>query len=102
MKQCLVIGIGVALSQQISGDDAVVYYTPKILEQSGFKKRDEIMLWSVLIGSIKVVGIFVGERFLDKRGRRPVIIASLAGMTVFLGLLASFLALGGRPLFAVL
>lgn len=88
VKRAVLVGVGVAVCQQISGDESIVLYTPVVLENAGFDSREEILMWTSVIGVFKVAGIFVSERLLDRAGRRVMINISLAGMAVLCTLFA--------------
>eukprot|EP01083_Nonionella_stella_P282136 960193_1 len=64
-SRVFVIGMGLGLSQQISGIEVSVYYTPQLLEDAGISSRDLILLASLCLGAIKLVSIVAAGRYID-------------------------------------
>ncbi len=75
----LVIGIMLAVFQQFSGINAIIYYGPKILSEAGFN-GDDALLVQVIIGSVNVLFTIVAIMQSDKFGRKPLLIVGLSGM----------------------
>ena len=88
MRPALRIGIGIAAVNQLIGVNAVIYYTPTILQQTGFGAQAAI-LGSVGIGLVNMIVTFIALRLVDKAGRRPLILGGTAGCVIAL------LVLGG-------
>jgi sugar porter (SP) family MFS transporter len=88
LRPALRIGIGIAAVNQLIGVNAVIYYTPTILKQTGFGAQAAI-LGSVGIGLVNMIVTFIALRLVDRAGRRPLILGGTAGCVVAL------LALGG-------
>jgi len=84
----LMIGIGLAIFQQVTGINTVIYYAPTILEFSGLKSAGASILATTGVGIINVLFTIVGSWFVDRAGRRPLLLASLIGMAISLALLA--------------
>jgi MFS family permease len=80
------VGLTLAAVQQLSGINAVISYAPSILEKTGLNASNSI-LYSVAIGVINVVATVVALRLVDRSGRRPLLLASLAAMSASLVLL---------------
>ena len=92
LRAALVVGLGLAIIQQFAGINTIMYYAPTIMQRTGLSSSNSI-LYSVFIGVINLVATIVSMRMIDKVGRRPLLLASLAGMLVTLGLLGlSFVA----------
>ncbi len=79
------IGIILAILQQLSGINAVIYYGPDILERAGLAIGDALG-GQVIIGLVNVIGTFVAVAMVDRFGRRPLMAAGALG--AFLSLLA--------------
>ena len=75
----LIIGIVLAVLQQFSGINAIIYYGPKIFETAGIASGNAL-LFQVLIGTVNLLFTFVAIRFADKYGRRFLLIAGLSGI----------------------
>jgi sugar porter (SP) family MFS transporter len=80
----LVVGIGVACSQQAVGIDAIQYYLIDVLAQSGIQNIKMQSLILILLGLVKVVFIAISGKLFDSKGRRPLFFVSLIGMSVAL------------------
>ncbi|WP_407286611.1 sugar porter family MFS transporter [Streptomyces sp. BP-8] len=90
VRRLLLVGIGLAAVQQITGVNAVVYFAPKILASTGLGTGAAITA-TIAVGAISVLATAIGMSLIDRVGRRPMLITGLAGMTVSLALLgASF------------
>jgi sugar porter (SP) family MFS transporter len=85
-RPALITGITLALLQQLSGINAVIFFAPSIMEQTGLDASNAI-LYSVIIGVINVAATATSIRFVDRVGRRPLLILSMAGMSLSLALL---------------
>lgn len=94
-RPALVIGVALAALQQFAGVNAIIYYAPAVMERTELSASASI-LSSVVIGAINVAATVVSFRLVDRMGRRPLLLASLTGMTVSLVALgaASELSLG--------
>ncbi|WP_433856376.1 sugar porter family MFS transporter [Streptomyces kronopolitis] len=88
VRRLLLVGIGLAAVQQITGVNAVVYFAPKILASTGLGTGDSITA-TIAVGVISVAATAVGMSLIDRVGRRPMLLAGLAGMTVSLALLGA-------------
>ena len=92
MKLALLLGVSLAVLQQFTGIDAVIYYGPKILEGAGFG-MSEALGSQVIIGSINLSFTILAILMIDKFGRKPLLITGTAGMlvsTIIIGLLFAF------------
>jgi sugar porter (SP) family MFS transporter len=85
-RPALILGISLAAVQQFSGINTIMSYAPKIMEETGLNLSHSI-LYSVIIGALNVVVTVVAVRLVDRLGRRPLMLGSLAGMFVALALL---------------
>lgn len=83
-KMPLLIGVGLAIFQQITGNTTIVFYTPTILQMAGFKSASSAILATVLLGGVNLVMTIVALFLLDKVGRRPLLLLGIAGMTISL------------------
>jgi len=81
MRKVLVIGLIVAVIQQITGINAVFFYAPMIFEQSGIG-TNAAFSQAVLVGLINVVFTFVAIGLVDKLGRKPLLAVGLLGITI--------------------
>ena len=85
----LLVGVGTTIAQQAVGIDAIQYYLIDVLEESGVKSERAQLVILILLGLVKLAFIFVGGKLFDKRGRRPLLFASLIGTRKRRGVLSS-------------
>jgi sugar porter (SP) family MFS transporter len=73
LRPAVKLGVAVAATNQLVGVNAVIYYAPTILQQSGMGDSAAI-LSSVGIGAVNVIFTLVALLLIDKVGRRPLLI----------------------------
>lgn len=96
VKAALVVGIGLAILQQITGINTVIYYAPTIIQQAGIGSDSSAILASLGVGVINVLMTVVALRLLDRAGRRTMLFIGVSGMSLSLFLLgAAFLGSTG-------
>ncbi len=83
-RRPLMIGVGLAIFQQITGVNAIIYYTPTILQMAGFTSARTAILATVLVGGVNLVVTVVALLLLDRVGRRPLLLFGIGGMLVSL------------------
>jgi MFS family permease len=77
----------VAIFNQLSGINAVMYYAPRIFEMVGFAK-DSALLQSISVGITLFTFTIVGTILIDKVGRKKLLLIGSVGMAIFLGLVS--------------
>lgn len=87
LRYVLVIGVTLAILQQITGINAVFFYAPMIFEQSGIG-TDASFMQAVLVGLVNLAFTVLAILFIDKLGRKPLLKIGLTGITVMMMLLA--------------
>src|SRR3712207_903316 len=95
VRPALIIGIGLAIFQQITGINTVIYYAPTILQGVGFSEGGAIAATALGVGVVNVGFTILAVRIIDRAGRRPLLIIGLIGMVVSLALLGLVFATGG-------
>lgn len=78
IRWVLGIAIVVAIIQQVTGVNAIVYYAPTMLKNVGWTSQNAVF-GSILIGVVSVVSCWIGLTIVDRVGRRPLLLAGLAG-----------------------
>jgi sugar porter (SP) family MFS transporter len=102
VKAALVVGVGLAILQQITGINTVIYYAPTIVEFTGVDSSAGSILAAVGVGVINVAMTLVALRLLDRAGRRTLLMVGVSGMVVSLFALgAAFLGGGGTTLSSI-
>ncbi|KAK0575412.1 hypothetical protein LWI29_000098 [Acer saccharum] len=82
----LTIGIGLLVLQQLSGINAVLFYSSTIFASAGVTSSNAA---TVGIGAVQVIATGVSALLIDRAGRRLLLIISSAGMTVSLLIVAA-------------
>ncbi len=82
-RNILWIGIILSVFQQITGINSIMYYAPKIFAQIG-QSSDTALLQTVAIGSINLIFTALAMVFIDRFGRKRVILLGSAGMAAML------------------
>ena len=77
----------VAMFNQFSGINAILYYAPRIFELSGLTNSDSLFQ-SILIGITNGLFTIVGLILIDRAGRKKLLITGSIGMSICLGLVA--------------
>lgn len=87
MRLVLMIGVSVAVLQQITGINSVFFYAPMIFEQSGIG-TDAAFMQAILVGLTNLVFTLLAMAMIDRFGRRPILLTGVAGIAFFMFLLA--------------
>jgi sugar porter (SP) family MFS transporter len=92
----ILIAFFIATLNQLSGINAILYYAPRLLEQSGVLTGafSDPMLQSVIVGLTNLTFTMLGMSLIDKLGRRTLIAIGAVGMVVAQGLVARGFYLG--------
>ena len=81
VRRVMVIGVALAVFQQITGINTVIYYAPTLLSSAGLG-NSAALLANVVNGAVNVAMTIVAIRLLDRVGRRPLLLGGTAGMAV--------------------
>lgn len=76
-----------AMFNQLSGINAIMYYAPRIFEMTGLAK-DTALLQAVSIGLTNMIFTLLAISVIDKYGRKNLLIIGSVGMVISLGLVA--------------
>src|SRR5204863_1791889 len=87
VRPALVVGLGLAIFQQITGINTVIYYAPRILQSAGFNSASGAILATVGVGIVNVGMTVIAMYLVDRAGRRPLLLIGITGMIVTLGVL---------------
>jgi len=79
--------IMLAIFNQLTGINAILYYAPRIFEMAGFD-RENAYLQPVFIGLANLIFTMLAMSVIDKLGRKTLLLIGSVGMIVFLGLTA--------------
>jgi SP family arabinose:H+ symporter-like MFS transporter len=84
LRMAIVVGVFLAFFSQITGINAIIYYAPEIFKNIGFG-ADSAMFQTVIIGTVNTIFTFVAIAFIDKYGRRTLLLWGISGMIICLG-----------------
>jgi len=77
----IVIGMFVNLSMQLSGIDAVFFYSSMVFEEAGMS-TDMSQVWTTAVGVVNVLVTIPAMLYMDKLGRKYILATGLGGMCV--------------------
>lgn len=80
-----------AMFNQLSGINAILYYAPRIFEMAGFGHA-EAYLQPVYIGGANLLFTLLAMTVIDKFGRKKLLLTGCVGMVIFLALTANAFA----------
>jgi MFS family permease len=83
----VLVGVGLAIFQQITGINTIIYYSPAILQMSGYPSAKAAILAAAIIGLANIVVAMIAIAVVDHVGRRIMLLISTAGMAVALALI---------------
>ncbi|RSN69235.1 sugar porter family MFS transporter [Actinomadura sp. WAC 06369] len=86
LRPALAVGLALAALQQFAGINTVFYYAPTIIERTGLTASHAIS-YAIAIGVVNLLMTLVAVRAVERAGRRPLMLGSLAVMTVAMVLL---------------
>lgn len=96
LRPALIVGIGLAVFQQVTGINTVIYYAPLIIQSSGISSASGAILATAGIGVVNVLMTIVAMWLIDRMGRRPLLLTGIAGMVITLGVLGLAFHMAGR------
>lgn len=77
----VLVGIGLAVFQQLCGINTVFNYAPKIFESIGASQDDQL-LQTVFIGGVNLVFTILAMLLVDRLGRKPLMLIGAGGLAV--------------------
>jgi sugar porter (SP) family MFS transporter len=79
VRPALLVAAGLAVFQQLVGINTIIYYAPTTLTNVGFAKTSAIYA-NLIIGVVNVLMTVIAIRIIDRVGRKPMLLAGVAGM----------------------
>ncbi|HTR81450.1 MAG TPA: sugar porter family MFS transporter [Bacteroidota bacterium] len=87
MSPLIWMGIVVAVFSQVTGINSIMYYAPMIFAKTGLGVNSALMQ-TIAVGGVNLIFTFVAIKYIDKFGRKPLLVAGSIGMAVSLLALA--------------
>jgi sugar porter (SP) family MFS transporter len=81
------LAVAFAVFNQVSGINAIIYYAPRIFEMTGLG-RTSSLLSTVGIGVVNFIFTLIAINFIDKIGRKTLMLIGSIGLIATLGLVA--------------
>jgi len=89
IRRLMFVGFGIAIVQQVTGVNTIMYYGTQILTDAGFAS-DSALSANIANGVISVLSTFVGIWLLGRVPRRPMLMTGQLGTTAALVLIGVF------------
>ena len=106
IRVALVIGIALAVLQQVTGINVFLYYAPEIFKKLGKGAGTDVaLLQTVIVGAVNLLFTVIAIYTVDKIGRKPLMIVGSVGMGICLaamGMVAYYQSTGVWVLACVL
>ncbi len=85
VRKALIVGVGLSIFQQITGINAIIYYANTIFESAGLvSTQSQTAATLYAVGLTNVLATFIAVAYIDRFGRRPLLLMGLTGMFVSL------------------
>ena len=81
LRRIILVGIGVAVAQQLTGINAIMYYGPRVLQESGFDEGASLIA-ATAFGLAAVIGGVIALRNMDRLDRRTTFVIGLSLTTI--------------------
>ncbi|XP_049379561.1 inositol transporter 4 [Solanum stenotomum] len=88
VRRGLYAGITVQVAQQFVGINTVMYYSPTIVQLAGFASNKTALALSLITSGLNAVGSIISMCFVDRYGRRRLMIVSMFGIITCLVVLS--------------
>ncbi|XP_039140695.1 probable inositol transporter 2 isoform X1 [Dioscorea cayenensis subsp. rotundata] len=88
VRRGLIAGVGLQIFQQFVGINTVMYYSPTIVQLAGFASNQTAVALSLVTSGLNAMGTIVSIYFIDRTGRKKLLIISLCGVILSLGVLS--------------
>ncbi|XP_043709870.1 putative polyol transporter 1 isoform X1 [Telopea speciosissima] len=84
VRRVMIAAVGIHFFQPATGNGAVVLYSPRIFEKAGITSKNKKLGATVAVGFVKTIFILISTFFVDKVGRRVLLLSSVGGMIISL------------------
>lgn len=87
-RKALLASLGGMLFQQLSGINAVIFYTVDIFQASGSSIQEDVA--SIIVAIVQMIMTAVAAMIVDRAGRKPLLIFSSSAMLISLVALGTY------------
>jgi sugar porter (SP) family MFS transporter len=85
LRRALWVGLGLAVLQQVTGINAIIYYANEIFAEAGFTTAEaQAKATLYAVGLVNVLATLIAVAWVDRFGRRPLLLTGVVGMGVSL------------------
>jgi MFS transporter, SP family, arabinose:H+ symporter len=81
-RTALMIAVTLGVLQQWTGAGTLFLYAPVILQKAGFEKAQDALFRTIVLNVWNLLCTLVAIGFVDRVGRRPLLLVGTAGMAV--------------------
>lgn len=85
LRTALIIGIFLSIFSQVTGINVIMYYAPEIFKATG-DGSSSALTQTVWVGGINTLMTLVAIKYVDKLGRKKLLLIGAAGMAICLAL----------------
>ena len=83
MRLVMIIAVTIAIAQQATGINAILFYAPTVIEQLGLG-TDAAFMQAIWIGLVSVIATVVSIYTIDRLGRRPMLLGGMLWIIISL------------------
>jgi sugar porter (SP) family MFS transporter len=96
------LAIAVGFWQQITGTEAVLYYSADFLQNAGLGSPTERLFGNCFVGLCKLIPELIAMHYVDSLGRRPLMLTSAVSLVMSTALISTAFYLEWSPLIVVI
>ena len=89
VRMPMIVGMGFAIFQQITGINTVMYYSPTIFKYAGIHGTGSSILAGAALAGLMWLMHILSILLLDRVGRRPLLLIGVAGQIIGLAILGA-------------
>ncbi|CAI2367337.1 unnamed protein product [Moneuplotes crassus] len=89
-RPCIIAGCGLQMIQQLCGINTAMYYGPEIMQVAGFgnsNNKSQSLISTLPLAGMNALGSFIALMFIDRFGRRWIMLRSLPLIGFFMGVI---------------